>query len=194
MVSIEAEAPGDGAKIEILLDKAFGPGRRAKSAYRLREGVEPIPSLSFLARESDGVVGSLRFWPIVVGRKARALLLGPLVVEPALRGRGIGIGLMLRGLARARAEGHALVFLVGDEPYYARVGFRRVEPGAFTFCGPVDEKRLLVRALQPHALAGVQGAIEPYRGAALAALAAPGQDNEKADQRKRSPRLKQRAL
>lgn len=194
MVSIEAEAPGDGVLIERLLDKAFGPGRLAKSAYRLREGVAPIPSLSFVARASGALVGSLRFWPIVVGRKAPALLLGPLVVEPALRGRGIGIGLMLRGLSRARAEGHRLVFLVGDEPYYARVGFRRVEPGRFLFCGPVDESRLLVRELAPGALAQVSGLIEPYRGAALTALAAPGEDEKKADQGKRERGLKQRAL
>jgi predicted N-acetyltransferase YhbS len=194
MVSIEAEAPGDGAAIEQLLDKAFGPGRLAKSAYRLREGVEPLASLSYVARENGGVIGSLRFWPIAVGRRARALLLGPLVVEPALRGRGVGIGLMLRGLARARAEGHRVVFLVGDEPYYARVGFRRVEPSRFVFPGPVDEKRLLVRELAPHSLAGVGGVIERFRGAALAALAPPSEHDEEADKRKRGQRLEQRAL
>jgi predicted N-acetyltransferase YhbS len=194
MINIEAEVPGDGAMIERLLDKAFGPGRLAKSAYRLREGVEPVASLSFVARENACVIGSLRFWPIVVGRKTPALLLGPLVVEPALRGRGVGIGLMLRGLARARAEGHRLVFLVGDEPYYARVGFRYVEPGAFAFCGPVDERRLLVRELAPNALSGVSGAIEAYRGAALAALAPPSEHEQKTDQRKRGQGLKQRAL
>jgi predicted N-acetyltransferase YhbS len=150
--------------------------------------------LSFVARENACVIGSLRFWPIVVGRKTPALLLGPLVVEPALRGRGVGIGLMLRGLARARAEGHRLVFLVGDEPYYARVGFRYVEPGAFAFCGPVDERRLLVRELAPNALSGVSGAIEAYRGAALAALAPPSEHEQKTDQRKRGQGLKQRAL
>ncbi len=194
MINIEAEAQGDSAMIERLLDKAFGPGRRAKSAYRLREGVEPVASLSFVARENECLIGSLRFWPIVVARKTPALLLGPLVVEPALRGRGVGIGLMLSGLARARAEGHRLVFLVGDEPYYARVGFRRVETGAFTFCGPVDERRLLVRELAPNALSGVSGAIEPYRGAALAALAPPSEHEQKSDQRKRGQGLKQRAL
>src|SRR6201996_6926765 len=90
------ETPADAAAVTALNAAAFGPGRFAKSAYRLREGVAPVPELSFVAIEDTGpgdvLRGSVRFWPIRVGGH-EALLLGPLAVETAQRGRGIGIAL-----------------------------------------------------------------------------------------------------
>ncbi len=52
------------------------------------------------------------------------MLLGPLTVEPPFRGRGVGRALLDRALKEAKARGHRLVVLVGDEPYYSRVGFK----------------------------------------------------------------------
>ena len=47
--------------------------------------------------------------------------------------------------------------LVGDEPYYARLGFRRIPRGQITLPGPVDPERLLAVELAPGALAGYCG-------------------------------------
>ena len=44
MFRLEDEIPDDFWECEALLDTAFGPGRFALSAYRLREGVEPVES------------------------------------------------------------------------------------------------------------------------------------------------------
>src|SRR5438105_9965851 len=119
---IRAESAGDHDRVERLVDLAFGPGRFAKTAYRLREGVLPDERLSFVAqaRETSELWGSVRFWPVTIGQTL-ALLLGPLAVVPELRGRGIGISLMQHGIAAAAAlaEYHAII-LVGDEPYYAK--------------------------------------------------------------------------
>ena len=99
MWTIRAEREEDGEGVERLVDLGFGPGRFAKTAYRLREGVFPEGLLSFVAedKESHRLLGSVRFWPISVGSRP-ALLLGPLAVEPQLRGRGIGIALMQHGI------------------------------------------------------------------------------------------------
>src|SRR5690349_20370437 len=105
MWEIRPEAPGDAAGVETLVARSFGPGRIAKSAYRLREGVAPEAGLSFVAIEDGVLKGSVRFWPIAVG-DARALLLGPLAVETKERGRGMGLALMQRGIEEARARGH----------------------------------------------------------------------------------------
>ena len=72
------------------------------------------------------------------------MLLGPLTVEPPFRERGIGYALIKRALDEARARGHHLVVLVGDEPYYAKSGFRRIPKGRASMPGPVDPARLLV--------------------------------------------------
>src|SRR5690348_10489703 len=98
---IRLEAPDDAALVEALNADSFGPGRFAKSAYRLREGVGPIPQLSFVAVEGAALRGSVRFWPVSVGGHEE-LLLGPLAVHGSQRGRGIGIALMQAGIAAAK--------------------------------------------------------------------------------------------
>src|SRR5690606_20006895 len=156
--TILPEEPDDGPAIERLNARTFGPGRFAKSAYRLREEVAHRPELSFTARVGTLLVGSVRLSPIIIGETS-ALLLGPLTVEPPFRDRGIGQALIVRALDEARARGHRLVILVGDAPYYSRAGFRPVPLQQATMPGPVDPARLLVAELTPGAFEGVVGPI-----------------------------------
>ena len=46
---IRRERAEDRSRIEALTEAGFGPGRYAKSAYRLREGVRAVAELSFVA-------------------------------------------------------------------------------------------------------------------------------------------------
>jgi predicted N-acetyltransferase YhbS len=159
-LTIRPETADDADAIERLHERTFGPGRYAKSAYRLREGGGHALALSFTARIGTLLVGSVRLTPIRIG-DAPALLLGPLTVEPPFRERGIGLALIERALAEARARGHRLVVLVGDEPYYSRAGFKRMPKGRAVMPGPVDPERLLVAELTPGAFEGVAGPIRP---------------------------------
>jgi predicted N-acetyltransferase YhbS len=159
-LTILHETPADGHAIERLHERTFGPGRYAKTAYRLREQVAYCLDLSFTARVGTLLVGSVRLTRISIGGTP-ALLLGPLTVEPPFRERGIGLALIERALAEARTQGHRLVVLVGDEPYYGRAGFQRVPPGRAVMPGPVDPERLLVAELVPGAFADVSGPIRP---------------------------------
>jgi predicted N-acetyltransferase YhbS len=137
-----AQAPADAHAIEKLEERAFGPGRFARTAYRLREGVEPDLSLSFVARVGTLLVGANCMTPILVD-SSPALLLGPLTVEPAFRSQGVGESLVKKSLEAARTAGHGLVLLVGDQDYYERMGFKRIPRGKITMPGPVDPDRLL---------------------------------------------------
>ena len=148
--------PADEPLVEKLDERAFGPGRFARTAYRLREGVDADASLSFVARVGTLLVGAIRMTPILVD-SAPALLLGPLTVEPAFRSQGVGEALMKHSLDAARDAGHGLVLLVGDEDYYSRVGFLRVPRGKILMPGPVDPDRLLYHELKPGALANTIG-------------------------------------
>src|SRR5262245_39265170 len=116
-LTILPETADDALAIERLYERTFGPGRYAKTAYRLREDMPPRLDLSFTARIETLLVGSVRLTPVRIG-EAAALLLGPLTVEPPFRERGIGQALIERALVEAKARGHRLVILVGDEPYY----------------------------------------------------------------------------
>jgi predicted N-acetyltransferase YhbS len=159
-LTILPETVDDALAIERLNERAFGPGRFAKTAYRIREQLGHRLELSFTARIGTLLVGSVRLTPIKVG-DTPALLLGPLTVEPPFRERGIGQALTERALAEARARGHRLVLLVGDEPYYGKCGFRRIAKGEATMPGPVDPARLLVCELVAGAFDGVTGPIRP---------------------------------
>src|SRR3954470_72979 len=116
-LTILPETAEDAISIERLHERTFGPGRVAKTAYRIREGIEHQPDLSFTARIGTLLVGSVRLTPIRIGA-TKALLLGPLTIEPPFRERGIGKTLIDRALTEAKTKGHRLVVLVGDEPYY----------------------------------------------------------------------------
>ncbi|MGD0642778.1 MAG: N-acetyltransferase [Roseiarcus sp.] len=153
---LEPETPADGESILRLNERVFGPGRFARTAYRIRETTAADLSLSFVARVGTLLVGANAMTPILIG-EAPALLLGPLIVEPVFRSQGIGEALVTRSLEAARAAGAKLVVLVGDEPYYARMGFKRAPPGRIVLPGPVDPARVLYCELQPGAFEGVSG-------------------------------------
>lgn len=161
-LDLHPENPADSAAIERLHERAFGPGRFARTAFRLREGVAPFADLCFIARVGTLLVGSIRLSPVVIGQDVQAILLGPITIDPAFQSRGIGAALMKRSLDVAKAGGHRLVILVGDAPYYSRFGFNVVPHGRLTLPGPVDPARLLVAELVDGAFDGVNG---PVKGA-----------------------------
>jgi len=159
-LTILPETAADAAAIDRLHERTFGPGRFAKTAYRLREQVAHRLDVSFAARIGTLLVGSVRLSPIHIG-ETEALLLGPLTVEPAFRERGVGQALIERALKDAKAKGHRLVILVGDEPYYGKCGFKPVPLGRVNMPGPVDPARLLVAELADGAFDGLSGPIRP---------------------------------
>jgi predicted N-acetyltransferase YhbS len=159
-LTILPETVDDAVAIDRLHERTFGPGRFAKSAYRLREGHDHTLDLSFTARIGTLLVGSVRMSTIRIGT-APALLLGPLTVEPPFRQHGIGKALIERALEEGKARGHRLVILVGDEPYYGKLGFKPIPKGQAKMPGPVDPARLLVCELVDGASKGVSGPIRP---------------------------------
>jgi predicted N-acetyltransferase YhbS len=158
MITMGYEASTDIVAIEALLDQEFGPDRHGKTCQRLRDGQVPAANLALvLRRESEQgslVVGTLRFWDILVGQKTRALLLGPLAVDHSLQGTGLNL---------AAAGQHGAVILVGDEPYYRRFGFRGDLTQGMDLPGPVDRARFLALELKEGALASASGMISPLQ-------------------------------
>ena len=157
-LKIRPERPQDAPVVDALIAAAFGPGRYAKSADRLREGRVPHRDLSLVAWSGDVAAGCVRLWPIHIG-ETPALLLGPFAVDAAYRSQGLGGFLINAACLAAAAAGHGAVLLVGDAPYFERFDFHPVERGAVTLPGPVDSRRVLWRALRPGALDGVEGAV-----------------------------------
>ena len=153
-MEIAIETDEDWWEVEALFDLSFAPGREALSSYRLREGVAPVAALCFVAREGGIVGGAIRNWPVSVAGLP-ALLLGPVAVHPTRQGEGLGGFLMGAVIDEARALGWDRLMLVGDAPYYARFGFKRLT--GVEMPPPTNPDRVLGLALQSGAWDGVVG-------------------------------------
>ncbi len=170
MIITPAGAP-DRDDIETLLDLAFGADRKARTAYRLREGMRPIEDLSLVARDAGTLVGSIQCWPLALaaGEKSHPLtLLGPVAVRPDRQSEGIGAALMDACLAKADAKGQGTMLLIGDPEYYGRFGFTANVTGGWAVPGPVERHRLLAR-LAPDARLPALGVLGPASSRRLAA-------------------------
>ena len=152
------ERPEHARAVEVLVDRAFGPGRFAKSSERLREGNRKLDDCSFVALHEGRVIGSVRLWPVTVGGKAVAFL-GPLAVDATERSHGLGQALVEAACAAAAQAGWRAVLLVGDAPYFARVGFSAGPASQAVMPGPADQRRVLVKALVEGGDAGLVGPI-----------------------------------
>jgi predicted N-acetyltransferase YhbS len=159
MVTIRSEVLNDVCAREQLLDRVWGSSRFEKTAERLREGRSAAAGLSLVAEREQALVGTIRLWRVCAGPGRSALLLGPLAVEAAWRGMGIGSSLMRRALATARRRGHRAVLLVGDASYYGRFGFSAEKTGGLWLPGPFERHRLLGCELVAGALDGARGLI-----------------------------------
>lgn len=153
------ETPAHDAAIEALNEEAFGPGRYAKAAYRIREGGPHERALSLVAVQGGEVVASVRLTRVSAGN-GHGLLLGPLCVRPDRKNLGIGKRLVALALQKATAAGYAAVILVGDEPYYGPLGFARMPRGQISLPRPVDLNRLLIHEIVPGATAQFSGELD----------------------------------
>ncbi len=159
-VRFSAERPQDRARVDALIDHAFGPGRFAKTAERLREGSVAHPEFSLCAWEAATLAGAVRLWPVRIGDR-RVIFLGPIAVEQDFRRHGLGAALVDKACTRALSAGESVVILVGDLDFFGPLGFEPVPAGEVLPPGPVAPHRLLWRALTPGATHGLAGRLAP---------------------------------
>lgn len=158
-ISLQTERPEDAPLVDDLIERAFGPGRYAKSSERVREFADFAPELSVCAWAGDRLLGCARMWRVSVGGVA-VTFLGPFAVEQGERSAGFGARMIARACELAAAAGETHVVLVGDEAYFGRVGFSNAPARGIVMPGPVDPRRVLVRALTPDAVE-LSGPIQP---------------------------------
>lgn len=129
--------------IELINEEAFGPGRFARAAARIREQGPHDLALSFVCADNGETIASVRMTPVIAG-DVKGHLLGPLAVRPSHKNIGIGRELVRIAVEAARRKGSEGVILVGDPPYYMPLGFEKVRYNALKFPAPVDPGRILV--------------------------------------------------
>ena len=151
VLTLHSERPQDGPLVDALIARAFGPGRFTKASERVREFATFAPELSVCAwsphpQLGERLLGCARMWRVRVGG-VPATFLGPFAVELGERNAGFGARMINRACEAAAAAGETHVVLVGDEAYFGRVGFAAAPGRQVVMPGPVDQRRVLVRAL-----------------------------------------------
>lgn len=159
----------DPALIETLLDRAFEPERRQRTAYKVREGTEWLPGVSFAALDAEEhLVGTIQCWPVALtdpaARRHPLIMVGPVAVLPEAQGAGIGKALMSASLAALNPQAPLPQVIIGDPEYYGRFwGFSADLTGGWQLPGPWDPRRLLARCDNPAVLPRA-GKLGPWRG------------------------------
>lgn len=155
-----SEKPEHAADIEGVLDRAFGPGRHAKTSERVRErGAVFEPSLSRVALNDAGdVTGICRIFRVEAGG-APLYFLGPLAVDPNAQFAGLGMALVKECIAACRAAGGLGIILIGAARFFQPAGFTVVPKDRIALPGPVDSARLLWLDLRPGGLDKAHGAL-----------------------------------
>lgn len=159
----------DPALVEALLDRAFDPQRQTRTAYKVREGTDWLPGLSFAALdEDDQLAGTIQCWPVALttpeGRAFPMIMVGPVAVLPEVQGMGYGKALMSATIASLNPQAPLPQVMIGDPEYYGRFwGFTNEHTGGWTLPGPFEQRRLLVRCDNPAVLPR-EGMLGPWRG------------------------------
>ncbi len=158
--------------VEALLDAAFGADRHARTAYKLREGVACVADLSFACVDGNTLLGTIQCWPVVLVNEAELaplILVGPVAVDPAAQGKGIGKKLVTAALEGAEFGCHSALVMIGDPEYYGRFfNFTAAQTGGWSLPGPFERHRLLARMAVGHSLP-LSGMIGPDPAFALGA-------------------------
>ena len=168
MATIHPLADVDPALIEQLIDLAFEPERRRRTAYKVREGTEWLPTLSFAALDDEAhLCGTIQCWPVALtddeGRKHQLIMVGPVAVLPHVQTQGYGTALMLASLAAHNPQAPLPQMMIGDPEYYGRFGFENSCTSGWRLPGPYEPHRLLARCESAGVLPK-DGMLGPWRG------------------------------
>jgi predicted N-acetyltransferase YhbS len=154
--------PDDDKFVDDLQELAFGPGRFARTAYRVRERLPIDKSLSLIAEVDGTPSGSVWMTPISIGG-VDGWMLGPLATHPNFRKLGAGkmLAKEVTRIALERGEG-SFVVLVGDRDYYCPLGWQPTTPGAIQWPGPVDPTRVLLYSEDKTLATRIRGPIAAF--------------------------------
>jgi putative acetyltransferase len=143
MINVRDESPSDWKAVHQAVSSAFGQLAEAKLVAELRAAGDSVVSL--VAEEDGWIVGH-----VLLSRMDapfRALALAPVSVIPTRQRSGVGSALIKEAANRARREGWAAIFVLGDPNYYKRFGFDRQAAAGFT--SPYAGHHFMVLKLSP---------------------------------------------
>lgn len=124
---IRKEEAKDYDEIYKIVKEAFesaehSDGNEQDLVIALRNGDAYISELSLVAEINGKIVGHIMFTKVKIGECIQ-LALAPLSVLPEYQKRGIGTALIQEGHKRAQKLGYEYSIVLGNEKYYAKIGY-----------------------------------------------------------------------
>lgn len=165
-IELRPESPADFRAVEELTRNAFwnhhAPGcDEHYLAHILRESSDFVPELDYVAVHAGKVVGNIMYTRAKIvldrGGEREVLCFGPLAVDPAFQGRGVGGALIERTKTLARELRYKAILIFGDPEYYSRFGFIPAERYGVGTSWGVYIISLQALELQPGALENCAG-------------------------------------
>jgi predicted N-acetyltransferase YhbS len=145
------------SEMEELFDRHLGPGRFARTAYRLREQSSSTKPVGINVFDQNKLVGTVSLTELIIGGEHCCFLLGPLLIDECHRSKGLGLELINDAIELAKTKDAAAILLVGDIAYYEKAGFKQIQMGQIKLPGPVDPARLLMFEIGQGAINFVKG-------------------------------------
>ena len=162
-MDIRTEKPEDVEAVRNINIAAFGRENEANLVDRLR-GV--ASTFSFVAVQSDRIVGHIFFSPVVVegkcSRNLSILGLAPVAVLPNYQRQGIGTLLIREGLKECGRSGFQAVVVLGHPDFYPRFGFIPASRKSLGCEYDVPDEAFMVLELESGALQDSSGTVK-YR-------------------------------
>ena len=165
-IELRPESPADFRAVEDLTRNAFwnhhAPGCDENYlAHILRESSDFVPELDYVAVHDGKVVGNIMYTRAKIvldrGGEREVLCFGPLAVDPAFQGQGVGGALIERTKTLAQELGYKAILIFGDPEYYSRFGFIPAERYGVGTSWGVYIISLQALELQPGALEDCAG-------------------------------------
>ena len=160
------ETPADWAAAEALTREAFWnvykPGCDEHYILHIMRGKPAVAQeLNYVCTEGEAVRGHIFYTHTAVvtdqGDALPVLSFGPISVDPARQGQGIGSHLIRMTLRQAAEAGHAGVVITGNPAYYSRFGFRPASDFGIVDQDGASYPELMALELGPQRLAGIRG-------------------------------------
>ena len=162
-MDIRTEKPEDLEAVRQVNIAAFGRENEANLVDRLR-GI--AATFSFVAVQSDRIVGHLFFSPVAVAGKCSSNLsilgLAPVAVLAEYQRQGVGTLLIQQGLEECRRSRFQAVVVLGDPDFYSRFGFVPASSKSLKCEYDVPDEAFMVLELESGALQDCSGTVK-YR-------------------------------
>lgn len=131
-VTVREERPGDADAIRDMVRCAFigrpyADGDEQDVIDRLRADGDML--LSLVAEQDGVIIGQITFSPALLDNGDEGwVVLGPVAIDPAHQGKGIGRTLIEAGEAVMRERGAKGITVLGDPAIYGRFGYAQNTP------------------------------------------------------------------